>query len=124
MRDFIRDYNERHGADRAADQSHYMDDVVALCPRVIVIDHGQLIYDGDLRALVRRDARPTSASRSGCRRRSRAADLARLGTVVSADAAQAVLSVPSRAGERGRARRARARCRSSTSPSRIRRSRR
>jgi ABC-2 type transport system ATP-binding protein len=31
-----------------------MDDVVALCPRVIVIDRGVLIHDGDLRALVRR----------------------------------------------------------------------
>jgi ABC-2 type transport system ATP-binding protein len=34
--------------------SHYMDDVTALCPRVIVIDHGRLTYDGDLQALVRR----------------------------------------------------------------------
>ena len=39
--------------------SHYMDDVVALCPRVIVIDKGRLIYDGDLRELARGSA-PTS----------------------------------------------------------------
>ena len=39
MRDFIRDYNERHGATVLL-TSHYMDDVVALCPRVIVIDKG------------------------------------------------------------------------------------
>src|ERR1022692_764705 len=53
MRDFIRDYNERFGA-AVLLTSHYMDDVVALCPRVVVIDHGRLIYDGDLRELARR----------------------------------------------------------------------
>jgi ABC-2 type transport system ATP-binding protein len=53
MRDFIRDYNQRHGATVLL-TSHYMDDVVALCPRVIVIDRGVLIHDGDLRELVRR----------------------------------------------------------------------
>ena len=39
MREFIRDYNERFGATVLL-TSHYMDDVAALCPRVIVIDHG------------------------------------------------------------------------------------
>ena len=53
MREFIRAYNERFGA-AVLLTSHYMDDVTALCPRVIVIDRGRLIYDGDLKALVRR----------------------------------------------------------------------
>lgn len=52
IRDFIRDYNQRHDATVLL-TSHYMDDVVALCPRVIVIDGGRLIHDGDLRALVK-----------------------------------------------------------------------
>ena len=47
VRDFIRTYNERFGATIIL-TSHYMDDVAALCPRVIVIDKGRLIYDGDL----------------------------------------------------------------------------
>src|SRR5690606_4961522 len=34
--------------------SHYMDDVAALCPRVIVIDHGHLTWDGPLDELARR----------------------------------------------------------------------
>src|SRR5881275_1494527 len=38
MREFIRDYNQRFGA-AVLLTSHYMDDVAALCPRVIVIDH-------------------------------------------------------------------------------------
>jgi viologen exporter family transport system ATP-binding protein len=53
MREFIRGYNARTGA-AVLLTSHYMDDVVALCPRVVVIDRGRLIYDGDLKALVRR----------------------------------------------------------------------
>ncbi|HMF44775.1 MAG TPA: ATP-binding cassette domain-containing protein, partial [Polyangia bacterium] len=92
MRDFIRDYNERFGA-AVLLTSHYMDDVVALCPRVVVIDRGHLIYDGDLRELVRR-VRPDKHVTIRLSKPVDRADLARLGTVVSADAAQAVLAVP------------------------------
>lgn len=53
VRAFIKDYNERHGATVLL-TSHYMDDVAALCPRVIVIDQGRLIYDGSLDELVRK----------------------------------------------------------------------
>ena len=52
IRDFVRSYNQRHEATVLL-TSHYMDDVVALCPRIIVIDAGKLIHDGDLRALVK-----------------------------------------------------------------------
>lgn len=52
LRHFIRGYNERFGATILL-TSHYMDDVTALCPRVIVIDHGKLSYDGDLAQLSR-----------------------------------------------------------------------
>ena len=82
MRDFIRDYNERFGA-AVLLTSHYMDDVAALCPRVVVIDHGRLIYDGDLQELVRRvrpDKRVTiRLSRAVERERSRAAGHGRVG---------------------------------------------
>jgi ABC-2 type transport system ATP-binding protein len=53
LRRFIRDYNERFGATVLL-TSHYMDDVAALCPRVIVIDKGRLTYDGALGELVRK----------------------------------------------------------------------
>ena len=92
MRDFIRDYNERFGA-AVLLTSHYMDDVVALCPRVVVIDRGRLIYDGDLRELVRR-VRPDKHVTIRLSKPVDKADLARLGTVVSADGTQAKLSVP------------------------------
>jgi len=92
MRAFIRDYNERFGA-AVLLTSHYMDDVVALCPRIVVIDRGRLIYDGDLRELVRR-VRPDKHVTIRLSAPVAAEDLARLGKVVSADAAQAVLAVP------------------------------
>jgi len=94
MRDFIRHYNERFGA-AVLLTSHYMDDVTALCPRVIVIDHGRLIYDGDLRALVRR-VRPDKRLTLRLAAPIDAAMLERLGamaTVVSHDAAQVALAV-------------------------------
>jgi len=92
MRAFIKEYNERFGA-AVLLTSHYMDDVVALCPRVVVIDHGRLIYDGDLRALARK-IRPDKRVTIRFSKAVDAGDLARLGTVVSTEAAQAVLSVP------------------------------
>jgi ABC-2 type transport system ATP-binding protein len=51
VREFIRHYNERFGATVLL-TSHYMDDVAALCPRVVVIDKGKKRYDGSLKELV------------------------------------------------------------------------
>jgi ABC-2 type transport system ATP-binding protein len=50
VRSFIAEYNRRHGATVLL-TSHYMADVVALCSRVIVIHHGQVLFDGDLSTL-------------------------------------------------------------------------
>jgi ABC-2 type transport system ATP-binding protein len=91
MRDFIRGYNQKYGA-AVLLTSHYMDDVTALCPRVIVIDHGRLIYDGDLKALVRR-VRPDKRLTLRLGAPVDAAVLAKLGTVVSHDGVQAILSI-------------------------------
>lgn len=55
IRQFIADYNQRCGATVIL-TSHYMADVTALCKRVIVIDHGRLLYDGELQALAARIA--------------------------------------------------------------------
>ncbi|MCB9567687.1 MAG: ATP-binding cassette domain-containing protein [Myxococcales bacterium] len=53
IRDFIRAYNEEEGATVVL-TSHYMEDVAALCPRIIVIDGGRLRFDGSIEALTRR----------------------------------------------------------------------
>jgi ABC-2 type transport system ATP-binding protein len=47
MRRFIADYNRQTGATILL-TSHYMADVATLCRRIILIDHGALVYDGDL----------------------------------------------------------------------------
>jgi ABC-2 type transport system ATP-binding protein len=50
LRRCIGEYNARTGATVIL-TSHYMADVEALCPRVIMINRGQLVYDGNLHAL-------------------------------------------------------------------------
>lgn len=52
LRDFIRKYNETTHATIML-TSHYMEDVRQLCNRVIVIDHGLILYDGMLENLVK-----------------------------------------------------------------------
>jgi len=56
IRQFLRVYRERHGATILL-TSHYMQDVTALASRVLMINRGQLLYDGALDALVARIAR-------------------------------------------------------------------
>jgi ABC-2 type transport system ATP-binding protein len=91
VRDFVKAYNERFGASVLL-TSHYMDDVLALCPRVVVIDRGRLIYDGDLRQLSR-DVRPDKRIVVRLGRPVPSADLSRFGLVVASGEAQAVLQV-------------------------------
>jgi ABC-2 type transport system ATP-binding protein len=55
IRHFVAEYNRRTGATVLL-TSHYMDDVVALCKRVVVIHHGRLLYDGALAGLAERMA--------------------------------------------------------------------
>lgn len=56
MRDFIKEYNQRHKSTILL-TSHYMEDVRQLAKRVIIIDHGKLLYDGKLENLVRKFAK-------------------------------------------------------------------
>jgi ABC-2 type transport system ATP-binding protein len=53
IRQFIIEYNRRYGA-TVLITSHYMADVTALAKRVLVIDQGRLMFDGDLQALIER----------------------------------------------------------------------
>ena len=91
VRGFIRSYNERFGATVLL-TSHYMEDVAALCPRVVVIDHGRLIYDGDLRQLSLR-IRPDKRIVVRLERPAAGGELARFGEVLSATGTQAVIRV-------------------------------
>ena len=91
VRSFVKAYNERYGATVLL-TSHYMEDVAALCPRVIVIDRGRLIHDGDLRQLALR-VRPDKRIVVRLEKPVPATELSRFGVVVSSDGAQAVLQV-------------------------------
>lgn len=53
LRNFFADYNQRNGVTVML-TSHYMADVTALCPRVILIHQGKLLYDGELEGLASR----------------------------------------------------------------------
>jgi ABC-2 type transport system ATP-binding protein len=94
VRSFVRSYNERFGATVLL-TSHYMEDVVQLCPRVVVIDRGRLIYDGDLRALalkIRPDKRIV-ARFAGATPAPAAAALAPFGQVIAIEPGRATLQV-------------------------------
>ncbi|NMB55628.1 MAG: ATP-binding cassette domain-containing protein [Leptolinea sp.] len=53
LRKFLADYNRRSGVTVIL-TSHYMADVTALCPRVILIHNGSLMFDGELASLGRK----------------------------------------------------------------------
>lgn len=91
MRTFIKEYNEKYGATLIL-TSHYMDDVAALCPRVIVIDKGLLSYDGGLDALVQR-VRPEKRVVLRLSEEVDAGRLSPLGRVVTHEPGTAVLQV-------------------------------
>ena len=91
MRDFIRRHNEERGA-TVLITSHNMADVAALCPRVIVIDQGKLVFDGALEDLVRR-TRPEKLVVLRLSARVSPDALAALGTVKTHEDARAVLAV-------------------------------
>ena len=50
MRDFLRDVNAEHGTTVLL-TTHDLTDIEQLCRRVMVIDHGRLMYDGELAGL-------------------------------------------------------------------------
>ncbi len=90
IRAFIAEYNRRHGATVLL-TSHYMADVEALCKRVVVIHHGQLLFDGDLAALIGRFSPHKTVI---VELEHDAVDLARYGEVVSQEGGRATLRVP------------------------------
>jgi ABC-2 type transport system ATP-binding protein len=92
VREFLAEYNRRHGATILL-TSHYMADVVALCKRILVIDRGHLVYDGDLSALIERVA-PYKHVRIVTSRPIKAEELSRFGEIRSIDTLEATLVVP------------------------------
>jgi ABC-2 type transport system ATP-binding protein len=92
IREFIAAYRERQQATIIL-TSHYMDDVKALCERVVVIDQGRLVYDGQLSELARRygDAKLLTLDLAAPVAREAFAEY---GEIVSWEPLKAVLRVP------------------------------
>jgi ABC-2 type transport system ATP-binding protein len=90
IRTFIAEYNRRTGATVLL-TSHYMADVEALCKRVIVIHHGQILFDGALSSLVD----DFSAFKTvGVTLKNGNADLGRYGEVLSQEGSRVSLRIP------------------------------
>ncbi len=92
IRDFVAAYNARYGATVIL-TSHYMADVTALCRRIIVIDKGRLLYDGDFRALIERMA-PYKIVKLQLPHPLESARLAEFGEVQSNEGLNVVLRIP------------------------------
>jgi ABC-2 type transport system ATP-binding protein len=92
MRDFVRDYNKKFGATIIL-TSHYMDDVKELCKRVIIIDHGKKLFDGNLQDIIDKYAKNKILSVVFSKEVSRK-ELEKIGEIKSMDKAQATILVP------------------------------
>jgi ABC-2 type transport system ATP-binding protein len=92
IREFVQTYNRREQATVLL-TSHYMADVTALATRILVIDSGRLMYDGDLRTLVERLA-PYRLLRLTLSAAVDRADLAALGTVAEMDGLKVTIQTP------------------------------
>ncbi|MEI7027456.1 ABC transporter ATP-binding protein [Paenibacillus sp. y28] len=98
MRAFIAEYNREFKATILL-TSHYMADVTALCERVLVINHGRLVYDGSMSRLVDRFASHKhialqfAGSAEGVDRGRLEQELGRSGRLTSFDPPKAVLEV-------------------------------
>ncbi|MBI2617350.1 ATP-binding cassette domain-containing protein [Candidatus Gottesmanbacteria bacterium] len=92
MRDFIADYNVRYKATILL-TSHYMSDVRQLCRRILVIDQGRIVYDGDFEKLIERYA-DTKILTIEFNRRVKESDVSSFGQLKSFTPTKIVLVVP------------------------------
>ena len=92
VREFLRDYTARNKITTLL-TSHYMQDIEELCERVIIIDHGQVFFDGALQDIIDRLATHkivTLTRRKGFP----AIDFTPYGEVVEQSSAQVRLKIP------------------------------
>jgi len=92
VREFLRDYTARHRITTLL-TSHYMQDIEELCDRVIIIDHGQVFFDGALQDIIDRLA--THKMMTLVRRKGFAgADLSAYGEVLERNDNEVKLKIP------------------------------
>ncbi len=92
LRDFIKEYNTEYNSTILL-TSHYMDDVKELCRRVIIIDHGRILYDGSLDEIVIKYA-PYKLITVILHKKVERTQLQKLGKIVDYSMPKVTLSVP------------------------------
>jgi ABC-2 type transport system ATP-binding protein len=92
IREFIKDYNRRERTTIIL-TSHYMDDIQELCDRVVIIDHGKVVFDDLLATLVTRYSQ-TKRLKMSFETEVERADVERFGDVLEYDRASVTLEVP------------------------------
>jgi ABC-2 type transport system ATP-binding protein len=55
IRDFLKKYNKKRKTTILL-TSHYMEDIIALCERIVIISKGKIIYDGSIDSLMKKYA--------------------------------------------------------------------
>src|SRR6201999_3614087 len=92
VRDFLRHYSQENRISTVL-TSHYMQDIEELCERVIIIDHGQVFFDGALQDIIDRLA--THKMMTLVRRKGFAgADLTAYGEVLERNDNEVKLKIP------------------------------
>ena len=92
VREFLREYTARNRITTLL-MSHYMQDIEELCDRVIIIDHGQVFFDGALQDIIDRLATNkivTLSRRKGLRE----TDFTPYGEVLEKSAIEVRLKIP------------------------------
>jgi ABC-2 type transport system ATP-binding protein len=92
IREFIKTYNRTQGTTIIL-TSHYMDDIQELCEKVVIIDHGHVIFADRLAVLVSR-YNHTRLLRLQFSETVEEADAARFGTICEFDGTSVTLEVP------------------------------
>jgi ABC-2 type transport system ATP-binding protein len=93
IREFIKDYNRRTKTTIVL-TSHYMNDIQALCDRVVVINHGKKVYDGRLDSVVEKFSQSKLVTVSFKNGEIPKEKLAGIGEVVQHSKVKALLKVP------------------------------
>ena len=92
IRDFLREIHRERGTTMLL-TSHYMQDVEALCDRIVIIDHGTVVFEGTLADLRARYG-DTKTIRATFSRAVSRADLEAIGHVGASDELTASIDIP------------------------------
>lgn len=92
IRDFLKELNRQDGCTIVL-TSHYMQDVEELCDRVVIIDHGTVVFEGTLDTLTRAHS-DTRRLRLTFEQEIESQDLAKFGKLIESDLGTAVLEIP------------------------------